>query len=165
MPRRCLAEYVRGFPARPLCSGKAVGCGHLTLCHGCGPNLAGGAEKCAPTNSIFSLSLLSGRFFLSLAINLLSANMSSNSRYPHLASSMQSGSDAYLNRNPEISSTTPSNSHFHDLRQLEPEENLIELGSGPPTPQTQNEYFDVPTHQQGESLQAFSHRIDRYQAQ
>ena len=57
-----------------------------------------------------------------------------------------------------------SNSHYHDLRQLVPEEDLIDLDSGPPTPQSQTGYFDVPTHQSGTNPPDSDHGLKRYQA-
>lgn len=86
-----------------------------------------------------------------------------------LRSLTKSGSDAHLmpnsNRNHPTGSTTPFNSHYHDLRQLEPEEDLIELNPGPPIPQTQTEDIDVPVHQSSRSPPESERRPRRHQTQ
>lgn len=82
---------------------------------------------------------------------------------------MQSGSDALVepksNGKPSIRSINPVNSHYHDdLRQLEPEEDLIELNSGPPTPQIQTDHLGTPIHRSGRSPPESNHGLKRYQA-
>ena len=80
---------------------------------------------------------------------------------------MKSGLDAHLmptsNGKPAITSTNPVNSHYHDLRQLEYEEDLIELSPGPPIPQIQTEGSDVPIHQLSRSPPESNHRQKRHQ--
>lgn len=91
-----------------------------------------------------------------------------SSRPPHIVSLMRSSSNVRQrprsNRNPAISSAHPTNSHYHDLRQLEPEEDLIELNSRPSTPRNITEHFDelVPGHQSDTSTSDSDHRLRRY---
>ena len=77
------------------------------------------------------------------------------SRLPHIASFLESDPDAHprpqRNNKPGTSSTTPIPSHYHDLRQLEPEEDLIQMTSGPPSPQILTEHFDASAHRLGRS--------------
>lgn len=112
----------------------------------------------------FPLSSISS--FLLLEINLRSLNMSSRS--PHTASLMQSSSGAHVkskfNGKPGISLKTPLSSHYYDLRQLQPEEDLIELNDEPPTPQTQTEHSNLPLHRSCGSPSESNHGLKRYQA-
>ncbi len=109
---------------------------------------------------LLSLSFFLSPFFLPLDVNLRFANMSS--RYSHIASLMETGSNAHLKPS-AVSSTTPINSHFHDLRQLEPEEDLIELDSEPPTPQIKTEHLDVPVHRSSKNRHGSDHGLKRHQ--
>ena len=129
-----------------------------------GSNLAKEAENGSLIKSIFSL--LSDVFFLSPKTKFGSAKM--NSWSPHTLSLMPSGSDHHLRPEPsrrtETANAIPINSHYHDLRQLECEEDLIELGSEPPTPRTQTDQFDVPTHGSGGDSSKSSQGLKRSHA-
>ena len=122
-------------------------------------------EICSCPVSVFSPSSYH-LFFQSLAISLRSANMSS--RPPHIALLKRSGSHVHQksrsSRKSVDSSAHPMNSHYHDLRQLEPEEDLIELSSRPPTPQRHTERSEVPESWSGGSAFESDHRLKTYHA-
>ena len=111
------------------------------------------------------------RFFpLSLEIDLRFADMSS--QYSHIAPLVQNGLDAHMQprsiRRPNVSNvshTTPINSHYHDLRQLEmePEDDLIDFESGPSNLQSQTGSPDVPVHRSGRNLPESGHGLSTYQ--
>ena len=65
----------------------------------------------------------------------------SRSRSRHAALSNK-GPDAFDKPGPNGTYHLPS--HYSDLRQLEPEEDLIQFDSRPPTPHTQPNRFDIP---------------------
>ncbi|KAF6221270.1 hypothetical protein HO133_002125 [Letharia lupina] len=81
---------------------------------------------------------------------------------------MQSGSGAHVkpkfNGKPGISLKTPLSSHYYDLRQFQPEEDLIELNEEPPTPQIQTEHSNLPLHRSCGSPSESNHGLKRYQA-
>lgn len=99
--------------------------------------------------------------------NLRFANMTSQNS--QIASLTQNGLDAHMqstsNRTPSVSNTTPIRSHYHDLRQLElePEEDLIDFGSGLSQPQSHTGSSDVPVHRPGRNLPESGHGVSRYQ--
>ena len=150
----CPATYLESLVCRTCpwlawAAKATISWSHLLAPLRAGPG--GWGWNCSCTVSIFFLFLYYS--FQSLGTSLRSASMSL--RPAHIAS---------LPRRPAINSSHPVSSHYYDLRQLEPEEDLIDFNSRPPTPQKQADHFDTPGYRSGRNPFGRDHGSKRCQA-